>query len=85
MRQRESLDKLVRDYADSGPSDTFVSYNDAIVLARAVRRLKKELKNVKSKHKLLRLKHTRKNCPYLHVKKCPGCGRSCSCYTKVAP
>jgi len=25
-------------------------------------------------------KHSKSKCPYLHVKKCPGCGRSCSCY-----
>ena len=24
--------------------------------------------------------HLRKNCPYLHVKKCEVCGKSCSCY-----
>jgi hypothetical protein len=27
-------------------------------------------------------RHHPKSCPYLHVKKCKGCGRSCSCYRK---
>jgi hypothetical protein len=27
-------------------------------------------------------KHTPANCPELHVKNCPGCGRSCACYPK---
>ena len=26
--------------------------------------------------------HSKKDCPYTHVKNCPGCGRSCSCYEK---
>lgn len=25
-------------------------------------------------------KHKQVDCPYLHVKKCKGCGRSCGCY-----
>lgn len=27
--------------------------------------------------------HEPNDCPYLHVKNCPGCGRSCSCYDVV--
>lgn len=27
-------------------------------------------------------KHKPKDCPYLHIKNCPGCGRSCACYTR---
>jgi len=27
-------------------------------------------------------KHSPSNCPFLHVKKCKGCGRSCDCYKK---
>jgi hypothetical protein len=30
-------------------------------------------------------KHKRSECPYLHVKDCPGCGRSCSCYRSDGP
>lgn len=33
------LEKLVKQYADADESDTFASYNSAIVLAREVRRL----------------------------------------------
>lgn len=25
--------------------------------------------------------HSPADCPYLHVHNCPGCGRSCSCYS----
>lgn len=25
--------------------------------------------------------HAESNCPYLHIKDCPGCGRSYGCYT----
>lgn len=28
-------------------------------------------------------KHSPKNCPYLHVQNCAGCGRSCSCYNRL--
>jgi hypothetical protein len=30
-------------------------------------------------------RHSQKECPYLHVKDCEGCGRSCGCYTMNAP
>ena len=30
-------------------------------------------------------KHKPEDCPYLHVKNCPGCGRSCSCHRKEKP
>lgn len=36
----KDINKLVKNYADCDPSDTFVSYNDAIMLAREVRRLR---------------------------------------------
>jgi hypothetical protein len=39
----EDVDELVRQYADADRSDTFVSYNDAIVLAKEVRRLRRQL------------------------------------------
>jgi len=26
--------------------------------------------------------HSQRDCPYLHVRNCPGCGRSCDCYPK---
>ena len=26
-------------------------------------------------------KHEPKDCPFVHIKKCKGCGRSCACYT----
>lgn len=31
---------------------------------------------------LAKRSHTRAQCPYLHVKNCKGCGRSCPCYTR---
>lgn len=27
-------------------------------------------------------KHKRSECPYLHVKNCEGCGKTCACYQK---
>jgi hypothetical protein len=27
-----------------------------------------------------KVKHKPEDCPYLHIKNCPGCGRSCACY-----
>lgn len=39
----DSVDDLIKSYADADRSDTFVSYNDAIVLAREVRRLRRQL------------------------------------------
>jgi hypothetical protein len=26
--------------------------------------------------------HNPEDCPYLHIKDCPGCGRSCGCYKR---
>lgn len=48
----ETIDELVKQYADSDRSDTFVSYNDAIVLAREVRRLRRRLADAKRAAKL---------------------------------
>ena len=28
-------------------------------------------------------KHKPENCRYVHIKNCPGCGRSCPCYFTV--
>lgn len=44
---KEEINKLVKDYADSDRSDTFVSYNDAIVLAQEIRRLRRRLARAK--------------------------------------
>lgn len=59
MRQsaetRAEIDKLVKEYADSDRSDTFVSYNDAIVLAREVRRLRESLRRERRRHALYRM------------------------------
>jgi hypothetical protein len=46
---KESVDDLVRQYADADHSDTFVSYNDAIVLAREVRRLRRQASSFKKR------------------------------------
>jgi uncharacterized protein YlxW (UPF0749 family) len=48
MRRRD-MDKLVADYADSDRSDTFISYNDAIELAREVRRLQRKVEKLEDK------------------------------------
>lgn len=40
-RDKAVIDELVRQYADAERSNTFVSYNDAILLAREVRRLRR--------------------------------------------
>lgn len=45
------IDKLVRNYADADRSDTFVSYNDAIVLAREVLRLRQRIASLKARVK----------------------------------
>lgn len=50
----ERLDKLVDDYADSEKSDTFAAYNDAIRLAKAVRRLRKQLASLEEEVENLR-------------------------------
>jgi hypothetical protein len=45
---RDEIDELIRQYADSSRSDTFVSYNHAIVLAREVRRLRRAVQRLKT-------------------------------------
>jgi hypothetical protein len=45
---RDEVDELIRQYADSPRSDTFISYNDAIVLAREVRRLRRAVQRLKN-------------------------------------
>lgn len=45
-RQRatpEEINEPIRQYADSSRSDTFASYNDAVVLAREVRHLRRAM------------------------------------------
>ena len=46
---KKEIDQLVKDYADSERSDTFVSYNDAIVLAKEVRRLRRQVRTWRNK------------------------------------
>lgn len=51
MPNKAEIDQLVKDYADSDHSDTFISYNDAIVLAREVRRLRRTISRMRSAKK----------------------------------
>jgi hypothetical protein len=41
--KKSEIDELIRQYADSDRSDTFVSYNDSIALAREVVRLRRRV------------------------------------------
>jgi hypothetical protein len=41
-----NIDQLIKDYANADRSDTFVSYNDAIVLAKEVRRLRRVIDGI---------------------------------------
>lgn len=43
----KGINKLIADYAESDRSDTFVSYNDAIELAREVLRLRDVIAKLK--------------------------------------
>lgn len=51
-KRDEDVDELIRQYADADRSDTFVSYNDAIVLAKEVRKLRRFIRQV-----VVRTKH----------------------------
>ena len=51
-------------------------------MAKEIRRLKHKVERRSVKIVSHLVKHKPEDCPYLHVKKCKGCGRSCDCDKK---